>query len=229
MAIVSTNLTSGSDTANPGTTASVSPTANALLELLVQTIGFAAPGAATATGCGVTWVEVDHQDFSSIASPSSRLTLLRAMGTPTTGQITITDGGVNPDLMAWVLNQHTGVDTSGTNGSGAVVQSAKNVTDGGTPSVLTVTLAALTDAVNNVTSVCFCNTGNDTTFSDPASYTLLAAASTTGVSMRSTYKLPGTTTPNTTGTVDFEDFAGLAIEIKAASGAANNQLMWVKG
>lgn len=155
MAIGITNVTSGvdADGGSASTTASVSPTSNNLLLLSVtsRTGITAEPNQPTVTGLNLTWVVIGTNIYWDTDSSSrKKTTLFRALGTVTNGTIAIDFGGQNQTNVIWSLEQVSGIDTSGTNGSGAIVQSATNkdeVTGGGT---LTVTLAAFGSA-NNAT------------------------------------------------------------------------------
>lgn len=147
MAIAYTGLTSGSS-GTDGTgysTASISPSANALI--LVAVHGEDADGSngdapSSLSGNGLTWVKVDDVVFYT---GYNNISLWRSMGaSPSTGAITITFPN-NENWCAWSVVEFTGVDTSGSNGSGAVVQSANNT---GTSASLTVTLSAFSDASN---------------------------------------------------------------------------------
>lgn len=148
MAIAATHKTSGqSDTdATSASTASISPTSNALVLAWVFT-GRAAgtPPAPTLSGNGLTWVQV-----ATILDASSelRLTLFRAMGaSPSAGAVTIDCGATTIVAWLWSIVEFTGVDTSGTNGSGAVVQSKTGSAANATS--LTVTLDAAFSAGGN--------------------------------------------------------------------------------
>jgi hypothetical protein len=102
------------------TSASVTPTANALNLCLVwsaQTSGtIAAP---TVTGNGLTWDLV-----ATTPQPgTTRAFLFRSMGaSPSAGTIVATYGANQDDILL-LCTSATGVDTSGSNGSGAVGQS----------------------------------------------------------------------------------------------------------
>ena len=121
------------------------PTADRLQLLWVYSIAAAAPNTPTVTGCNLTWVEVDNQiDSGSLR----KITLFRALGAiPTLGLLTIDFAGQTQTGCAWSWVEYDGIDISGTNGSGAIVQSAKNATAVNATS-LTVTLAAFSDASN---------------------------------------------------------------------------------
>jgi hypothetical protein len=147
--ITHTLLTSGNNAANGHTftTASIAPAANALVTLAVLT--HASPTAApdpTVSGGGMTnWVVVASLPFGS-GTPLSRLTIYRAMSaTPGSGPITIYSSPALGNIQ-WVVSQWTGVDNSGTDGSGAIAQTGSAT--GNAVSGLSVALAAFSNSAN---------------------------------------------------------------------------------
>lgn len=132
------------------TTASISPTANRLILCAVSSNHASTlPNEPTVSGCSLTWVKID-----SNSGGTRRITLFRALGaSPTTGTLTISFGGQNQANVHWAVVECANVDTSGTNGSGAVRQSALG-TGSGTHTSTTATLAAFGNA-NNATFGCF--------------------------------------------------------------------------
>lgn len=150
MAVTATQLTAnGSDTnATSYTTASISPTGNTLILVSVYSRKTGDATGATLTGNGLTWESVVSQEDSG---NSLRHEIFRSMGaSPSTGAITIDFGAQTQELCAWNVTQFNGVDTSGTNGSGAVGVSAGNVDESMGNTGITVTLAAF-GSVNNAT------------------------------------------------------------------------------
>lgn len=152
MAITLTALTSGeSDVdATSQATASITPGANRLVLATITTQGGGPPATPTATGNGLTWVQVATVTYNTVADPFKRITLFRAMGSaPSAGAVTFDFGAETQVRFAWsVVESNNEVDTGGTNGSAAVVQSATNNANAVTS--LTVTLAAFGSA-NNAT------------------------------------------------------------------------------
>lgn len=148
--ITATLLTSGS-TSTDGTsaaTASVTPGANKLILLFVATSDGTDPTEApsSVTGNGLTWVQVNHIENEG---GFRGLTVLRAMGSsPSAGAITINYAATKTGFI-WDVIEIANVDTSGTNGSGAVVQNDTQQTIGDTTSI-TSTLGAFA-SVNNAT------------------------------------------------------------------------------
>ncbi len=127
------------------TSFSFTASANALILLAIysQRAG-GGNNAPTVSGDNLTWVQHDTQLLGNY-----RATLFRAMGSPTTGGVTISFGGQTQDNITYEICQFTGVDTTGTNGSGAIVQENKN-SQNTTATSLTVTNAAFASP-NNVT------------------------------------------------------------------------------
>lgn len=89
----------------------------------------------TVSGLGLTWVQVATTTFgigisggAAVLAERQRVTVFRAMGTPTPGAVTADFGGVSQGAAAIFIAEVRGVDTSGTNGSGAVQQSATSAT-----------------------------------------------------------------------------------------------------
>lgn len=198
-------------------TTSISPGPNSLILAWVYSIATTAPNTPTASGNGLTWVEVDSQlDSASLR----RITLFRAMGTPTPGAVTFDFSGQTQTGCAWSIAELTGVDTSGSNGSGAIVQSAKNASAGNATS-LTVTLAAFGSA-DNFTLGGFGVPLN--TASLPAAgsgFTLIGQRnqSTPNLSIGSEYLAGNDTSVDMTSAASSIPWVGIAAEIKAAASA----------
>jgi Invasin, domain 3 len=149
--ITQTLLTAGSDITNQKiyTTASIAPAANTLVTIAV--IGHTSTAASpspTVTGGGMSaWVEVATTTFNSVATPLKRMSIFRAMSAaPGSGPITISFPTTESNA-AWVVSQWSGVDQTGTNGSGAIVQTVTNRADA--VSSIGASLAAL-GSPNNV-------------------------------------------------------------------------------
>lgn len=144
MAIAATHLTTSSSGTNATsyTTASITPTANALVLIAVGQEISGTPAVPAISGAGLTWVEIANCYFDQ-AGTQSRLTLFRALGaSPTSGALTIDFSGVTQAGCEWSVAEFTGVDTSGTNGSGAIVQSAKTAEPGSAATSITATLGS---------------------------------------------------------------------------------------
>ena len=136
MAIAASNLTNGvqNSASTSVTTASVAPTSNALVLVSVasQVASAAAP---TISGGGIpTWVLVGTQLDTSASRLVSMFRGLSA--SPTSGTIVISFGAVSQSNICWSVDQFTGADTSGTNGSGAIVQFVGGGAEGGSLTAL---------------------------------------------------------------------------------------------
>ena len=143
MPVTENPLTGASSTtdASSYTTASVTPGANRLVLVQVVNTKATLPDTPTLSGNGLTYVQIATVTYDTIASPLKRETLFRALGaSPSAGAITIDFAGTNQTGCIWSVAEFIDVDTGGTNGSAAVVQSATNNANTGTS--LTVTLAA---------------------------------------------------------------------------------------
>lgn len=140
MPVVEAPLTSGGTSSaglSTATTASITPTANRLVLAAIHSEPSGTPATQpTLTGCGLTWVVVQSLEFTA----GARLTVFRALGaSPTSGTLTFDFAGQTQIYVAWSIAEFGNVDTSGSNGSGAVVQSGKS---SGTSTTPLVTLSA---------------------------------------------------------------------------------------
>ncbi len=214
MAITQNPLTSGS-TITDGTaydTASVSYTAGRLILLAVEANIFD-PGQASPTisGLGLTWEEIGT-GLVHRTSSWNHLHLFRSMGSSSSGIVTMTFP-TKKDAVAWSLIELDGVDQSGTNGSGAIVQTASNT--GTTISSLTVTLAAFS-STNNATYGCF---GSDVakTFTAGTGFTEIHDTNAASCSIQSEWRNDNATTVDSSFSSNTGGHAGRAIEIKAAA------------
>lgn len=227
-------LTQSSDTTNAASyaTASVTPSSNALVLVATEQ----ARNTATActdndvsgiTGNGLTWVNINKQCFSDAGAPTHTVELWRSMGaSPSTGAITISTGGSTQIHMAWAVIECTGVDTSGTNGSGAIVQSAINLTEPGTS--LTVTLGAFGDA-GNATLGAF-GVADNVAVTEGTGFTELAEQLVSDGGLDSGLQVQWRSTNDTNVDASWSsiDAGGVAIEIKAAATAADTSgdVLW---
>ena len=215
-----TSLTTGNDTdgGSGATTSSVSPTGNNLLLLTVvsRTAISTDPNEPTATGNGLTWVVEKSVVYDATSSTRRRVTVFRTMGaSPSSGAITIDFGGQAQTDVLWSLDQVSGVDTSGTNGSGAVVQSVSNFDNSATTNTVTVTLAAFSSA-NNITYGAFGFDGGAPTTAG-TSFTATASLDSAANALQALteYQMANDTTVNASSNAN-GNLGGIGIEIKAA-------------
>ena len=158
MAITTALLTASFDDVNASsfTTASITPSANLLVLAKVFTQNGVGINTPTLTGNGLTWVKIlEIRDTGD----SQVLAIFRAMGaSPSAGQVTIDCGGQTAIGCYWSISEFAGIDTSGTDGSGAIVQSASARSEDTTDTGITVTLGAFGSA-NNATYGAIRNSG----------------------------------------------------------------------
>jgi hypothetical protein len=202
---VSALTTSSSTVDGTGfTTASISPSSNALVLLgVIQTATAETP---TVTGNGLTWVNV-----TTVAVDSARrLCVFRALGSsPSAGTVTITYGSSQASC-AWSIVQCTNVDTSGSAGSGAVVQSATGTATAGTS--VAATLSALEDSSN--VNVSFVGLDTNASVTPDADFTELGddGEANNNITIESEWALNQT---NCTATFATADAGIIAVEVKS--------------
>jgi len=148
--IAHTLLTSGNSKVDQKvcTSASVAPAPNALVTLAVlgSNNTKAAPSPTVSGGGMSTWTQVATISFDNLATPHKRLSIFRGMSTsPGSGPIRITFTTTQANCQ-WIVAQWKGVETSGTNGSGAIVQSRTARSDNVAGRLMT--LNAFADARN---------------------------------------------------------------------------------
>ena len=221
--ITQTLLASGTDIVNQKvyTTATIAPAPNALITVAV--LGHNSTSAApspTLTGGGMTgWTEVASITFDAVATPHKRLTIFRAMSaSPGSGPLTITYSASQSDCQ-WIVSQWDGVDISGLNGAGAVVQTGSN--RGDAVAGLAVTLAALGDP-GNVAYGVFGVSKNAVAVTPGSGFTEIAEQP-SGESTPADLEAEWATNDNT---IDASwaslNGAGLGVEIKSATGGGGS-------
>jgi len=133
------------------------------------------PAAPTVTGCGLTWVEVDSTTMST-----RLVTLFRALGTVTSsGPVVFSHGSSSQTRAIGHIQQFLGAATSGTNGSGAIVQAnadQRTAVTSSNPSVTLVAFASSANATYFNTAWLGASTGDTVTV--PSSYTALGSEAT---------------------------------------------------
>lgn len=204
---------------NSYTTASGSPGTNKLELLLVGSqVSSGTVNTPTVTGAGLTWVQVATQ----ISSDNfRRATLFRAMGTGSAGALTIDLAGQTQVRAGWSWSEFDGVDTTGTNGSGAIVQSATtlwNTSDGAKTSI-TVTLGAFSDVNNATYGAIRFNTNSGGVLTVGSGFTELGNAI-SNVRYESMYQLANDTTVDWSYPSESTFTQAIAVEIKVASAAS---------
>ena len=227
MSITQTALTSGADGTNAYSidTASVSPSANKLVLLAIEVDFMSAQSsapAATITGNGLTWVLIATRlHWADSSNWWNCLYLYRTMGaSPSTGAVTLDFGATQYDSIAWAMSEFTGMDTSGTNGSGAIVQSASNY--GAATDTVTVTLASFGSA-NNATYGCFGvgdTGGTSRSFTPGTGFSEIHDTGFGYASLGTQWRNDNDTSVDSTASASSSGMAGIAVEIKQASAYA---------
>lgn len=191
------------------TTASVSPGNNNLIILTVVSglSGAAsAPSSVVYNGTGLTFTQIDTQ---ASGNGNICVTVYRAMGSSVTAGTISINFGTGQNCL-WQVASWTGTDTSGTNGSGAIRQSAKA---NGTTNPSATLASALGSSTATGGSVCYNSTSVAVTAASP--FTELGTQATVGTPSNRRfveYTLsPSSTTVNSTspnanqfGTVVYE-------------------------
>jgi hypothetical protein len=171
-----------------------------------------------ATTNPVTFVKIIDVTFNTIASPLDRLVVCRAMkpNASNAGTITTTWSGTVSRNM-FVLAEFTGTDTSGTDGSGAIVQTnTGQSTEPATSLSITLTGASSSNATYGAFGVALTNTSM--TVGSGYTRIVLAGIAAETDTLDTEWRADGNATVNETFTSG--NAAGGAIEIKAAAGAA---------
>ncbi len=171
MAISATNKIAEKETSTAAhTTASYTRSNNKLYLLSVMSRFAGGPKTPTisAEGGGLTWVEVAH-----LIQGNYKITVFRGLVSSGAGSgtTTIDFGGQTQAQMMCSVDEFSGIKTTGSNGSGAIVQSATSGGSGATS--LSITLAAFADATNNASFGSFVHGTSESTTPE-AGYTELS-------------------------------------------------------
>lgn len=206
------------------TTSSISPTPNKLILCFITgtDLGFSGPILVNSvTGAGLTWVEEKEIQMDTIASPRQTFACYRALGPGATpGALTITfDGG--SALAQWIIIELDNIDTSGTNGSGAIVQSVTNVADSGVS--ITGTLSAFGSAGNATIGGFSTGAPGTPTWTPGSGFSEIAESTGSDRVSMVQFRNDNDTTVDATCSGN-ADIAVIALEIKAASPGGNTFL-----
>lgn len=229
MSVAFTNLTFGSDTDGnaSATTASVTLLANRLHLLTVTS--FESDGSTSEIPTCTGWELVETNEyFTSAGVLYFRVTVLRRMpGSDTTAAQTIDFNSVSQVEVNWSIDQSdANVDTTGTNGSGAIVQTAENSATSTT--TITATLGAFGSTDNGTFGAAAYYGGGMTAWTEGAGFTALAEIASgfsadTGVLTQ--YRIDNDTSVDVTVNTTVDGIGIIALEIKAASGGSPPALM----
>jgi adhesin/invasin len=215
-AITHTLLTSGNDVNNVKifTTASISPAPNTLVTVAVTTHNAtAAAPAPTLTGGGMaSWDVVATVTYDAVGAPKKRITIFRAMSpAPGSGPITITSS-ITLSNCQWIVSQWSGVETSGSNGSGAIVQTGTNAADAVT--TLATPLAPFGNSANVAYGVFGVNS-NVVAITPGAGFTEIDEQPSTESTAADLFAEWGVNLPTINATWTTKNAGALGVEIKA--------------
>jgi len=196
------------------TTAGTAGANNKLYLIAVINSHASAPALPTLTHAGgLTCVEI-----ANTLGANFRLTIFRALKAAGVSAGTFTADAAGATQIGWIVivDEADGIDTSGTDGSGAIVQSASN---NGSGTTATATLAAFGDATNNAAFMATALSSN-IAITEEAGYTELAdlGHATPTRAGETQYKLGQDLSVTSTFTTSI--WRCIASEIKAAAGAA---------
>lgn len=215
MAIAASHLLTNGSGANQTSydTASISPTANRLVLVAVanDTTDGVEP---TVTGNGMTWVKV-----ATVVSAVGRLTVFRSLSaSPSAGALTIDFGAQLQSRCGWSVVEFSGMDTSGANGAGAIVQSATNT--GTSATTLAVTLSAFGNAGNATYGAISVGSSPVASITAGTGFTEQGEIQVESVlTVESEFKDSNDTSVDWTSSETAARLAGIAIEIKVAGAA----------
>jgi hypothetical protein len=150
---------------------------------------------------------------TQLFAANRRITIFRAMGSAPTAAGVLIDFSAVPQLACgWIITEYANANMSGTNGSGAIVQS---VSASGLSTTPSATLAALA-AADNATYGSFL-VNNTSGFTPGTGFAESADVNVSGLgSLMAEWRLDNSTTVNATCTNG--DWGVVAIEIKVAVG-----------
>lgn len=153
MAFGVSTLRSGDLTA-PGTswaTPSATPGAASRLTFLVLNVfagSFITTPVSPPSGMGVTWVLVQRTDYQTFSFESEACFVYRALGAgAVAGAVSWTSPETWQEVVYGIV-EISGIDPSGSNGSGAIAQVKEGHTDGSSANTETITFATPTNAAN---------------------------------------------------------------------------------
>lgn len=234
MAVSIAVLDSGADTtdATSKASASVTLTANRLyLAFFSNVTGTNPPSTATCASANVTFTQIATVGYRNPVSPVRRITAFRALPVATFAGETVTFScGATQTGFVYVILEVTGMDVSGANGAGAIVQSATNAEDAQTSG--TVTLAAF-GSTDNATVGFMAKADADEAITVGTGFTELTDAghATPAHRGQSQWRVDNDTTV-TWSWATSSDWGGVALELRAAGtgtgallGAFRNRLV----
>lgn len=218
-AISATQLTTKTVVSSTSLTSNTyTPSANKLILISIaqRTNISVEPNQPTVSGNGLTWELVNTVMYDTTPTTLKRVSVYRAMSSsPTTGKATVDCGEQQQTDIDISIAEFDGVDTSGSNGSGAIVQSVTNTATGTTS--LTVPLSSFS-SVNNATYAAFgLAAQRSTTPGDGFTALHNQYSPSYAIASSSIFRNDNDTSADITFSGTAAEVGGVAIEIKAAS------------
>ena len=230
MAVTCTNLVQNQDATDDADSvvASATYTANRLYLLTLCSRADAVQPTISSisapTGSGIVWTIIGAANNFDASGSRRTMFLYRGMPSSTVSSgFTITWGGTQT-AKTWNIDEIDGMDTSGTQGSGAIVQQVPG--SGASTTSLTITLAAFGSA-NNATYGAFGNAGEGA-LSAGTGFTRFGNQQLAGeAGLGTEFRADNDTSVDMSGST--MDIGGIAIEIKAAVAAVTTHAFALMG
>src|SRR3990167_9184029 len=215
--ITASNLTTGTDSdgGSGSSTASITLSANRLILLTVvsKTDITTNPNTPTATSTGATWEAVNNIVYDTSGTSRRKVSTLRTMvSSGQAGVISIDFGGQNQSFVAWSVDEFSNVDTSGSNGSGAIVQSVAEKDETGNPPLI-IDLATF----GNVNNAAFGAFGISDQAIVGAGFTALGLSEDVSVAAATEYRPENDISIDMDWETAANQVGGIGVEIKAAA------------
>ena len=217
------NLDSGYDVSGSATsitTASLTLTAGFVYYLWVSS--FTGSGADNVVPTCTGWTKVTTSGVADLTNDYYfRLTLFRRLGDDSSGTHTIDFAGHAHASIMYSVDKATGVDLTGTNGAGSIIQAVGATGSSTTPSA---TLSAFADATNNLTYFGgFIAYSSDPGMAEEGGFTLLLKQKDGARCFTGEYLVGQHLAPSVTGSALYP-WDGLALELKYAPATASAAL-----
>src|SRR3990167_480026 len=146
LSVVNLGVDSFNNGSDGGTTGSFAPTNGRLVIAAIATSSDACTAVSLSGGGVTTWTQFQTV-LTGTGTNERKIWLFHAYQATYGSAAAVTITATGATSTAWIIFDIAGTDTSGTNGSGAIVQSPTNT--GTTETTSTVTIASFGDATNN--------------------------------------------------------------------------------
>jgi hypothetical protein len=216
MAVTCVGVGTGQSTssASVATSAAVTPAANRLYLAVVVSRAASSPNIPTVAGCGLTWVQVATRVD---ATNFRRITVFRAMKASglSSQVVTATISGSQTVALISVL-ELTGMDITGTDGSGAIVTSAQN---GSTTNAASgsIGMSAWADAANGAAVTAWWHGNAEVSTPDIGWTEVSDQAGTSSTCLQTQFRVGQDTATAVTWAGSATTWGGIAVEIKYAA------------